>query len=160
MPNYLVGVEAVQDSLVSVWDTRTFRGLARRLPQLLENALFITSYSFGWYTAAHAALCSQSARERLSHILFEYGTKVGRKVAGGIEVDATNEELANAANVTHFTASRLISAWARTGLLQKQRGKIMLCSPERLFQHAKKQTGAAKHRQRVSNRLPVSRPGD
>jgi len=137
MPKYLVGVEAVQDSLVSVWDTRSFRGLARRLPQLVENALFITSYSFGWYIAAHAALCSQSAQERLAQILFEYATKVGRKVPGGIELDATNEELADAANVTHFTASRLISAWARTGLVQKQRGKIMLCSPERLFQHAK-----------------------
>lgn len=137
MPEYLVGVEAVQDSVVSVWDTRTFRGLARRLPQLVENALFITSYSFAWYIAAHAALCSQTAQERLEHILFEYATKTGRKVAGGIEVDATNQELADAANVTHYTTSRLISAWERNGLLQKERGKILLRSPERLFQHAK-----------------------
>jgi CRP/FNR family transcriptional regulator, nitrogen oxide reductase regulator len=137
MPEYLVGVEAVQDSVVSVWDTRTFRGLARRLPQLVENALFITSFSFDWYIAAHAALCSQTAQERLSHILFEYATKAGRRVAGGIEVDATNQELADAANVTHYTTSRLISAWEKAGLLQKQRGKIMVCSPERLFQHAK-----------------------
>jgi hypothetical protein len=82
-------------------------------------------------------LCSQTAQERLSHILFEYATKAGRKVTGAIEVDATNQELADAANVTHYTSSRLISAWERTGLLQKQRGKIMLRSPEKLFQHGK-----------------------
>jgi len=138
MPEYLVGVEAVQKSVVSVWDTRTFRGLARRLPQLVENGLFITSFSIDWYIAAHAALCSQTAQERLSHILFEYATKIGRKVAGGVEVDATNQELADAANVSHYTTSRLISAWERTGLLQKQRGKIMVRSPEGIFQHAKK----------------------
>jgi CRP/FNR family transcriptional regulator, nitrogen oxide reductase regulator len=137
MREYLVGVEAVKDSVLSVWDTHIFRGLARRLPQLVENALFITSYSFAWYIAAHAALCSQTAQERLSTVLYEYATKAGRKVAEGIEVDATNQELADAANVTHFTTSRLITAWERTGLLQKQRGKIMVCCPERLFQHAK-----------------------
>src|SRR5262249_23200050 len=113
MPEYIVGVEAAQDSVASVWDTRTFCGLARRLPQLVENALFITSFSFTWYIAAHAALCSQTARERLLNILFEYATKAGRKVAAGIEVDATNQELADAANVTQFTSSRLISAWER-----------------------------------------------
>ena len=142
-PEHLVGAEAVQDSVVSVWDTRTFRGLARRLPQLVENALFITSYSFAWYIAAHAALCSQTAEERLAHILFEYATKAGRKAEGGIEVNAKNEELADAANITLFTTSRLISAWERKGLLQRQRSKITLCSPERLFSMRKKPTVAA-----------------
>ena len=137
MPEHLVGVEAVQDTVVSIWDTHTFRGLARRLPQLVENALFTTSYSFAWYLAAHAALCSRTAQERVANILFEYATEAGRKVEERIEVDPTNQELADAANVTHFTTSRLISAWERTGLLQKQRGKIVVYSLERLFQHAK-----------------------
>jgi CRP-like cAMP-binding protein len=137
MPEYLVGVEAVQDSVVLVWDKRTIRDLVQRLPQLAENALFITSFSFAWYIAAHAALCSESAPERLEHILFEYATKVGRKVAGGIEVDATNQELADAANVTEYTTSRLMSAWERSGLLQKQRSKIVLRWPGKLFQRGK-----------------------
>jgi hypothetical protein len=37
-------------------------------------------------------MCSETAQERLSHVLFEYATKVGRKVAEGFEIDATNEE--------------------------------------------------------------------
>jgi len=121
MPEYLVGAEAVQDCEVSAWDTRTFRGLAQRIPQLLENALFITSFSLDWYIAAHAALCAQTANERLTHILFEYATKAGREVDGGVEIDANNQELADAANISHFTTSRLISAWEKTGLIQKRR---------------------------------------
>jgi hypothetical protein len=35
--------------------------------------------------------------------------------------------LANAANVTPFTASRLISAWQRSGAVKKSRGKLLLC---------------------------------
>ena|SRR5215472_19349583 len=33
-----------------------------------------------------------------------------------LEFDITNEELANAANITLYTASRILSAWQRTAL--------------------------------------------
>jgi len=41
--------------------------------------------------------------------------------------------LANAANVTPFTASRLMSDWQRDRALVKRRGAILLRSPERLL---------------------------
>ena len=45
----------------------------------------------------------------------------------------TNEELANAANITLYTASRILSAWQRTDAIRKQRRKIVVRSTERLF---------------------------
>ena len=36
---YLLSTETVQDSVVLVWDGPTIRGLARRFPQFLENAI-------------------------------------------------------------------------------------------------------------------------
>ena len=61
---------------------------------------------------------------------------IGRRVAGGLELDVRNEELANEANVTLFTASRLLNEWQRAGILQKSRGKILLRSPESLLRPA------------------------
>ena len=58
---------------------------------------------------------------------------IGRKTPDGIELQITNEELANAANITPFTASRLMSKWQRDRALVKRRGKVLLRSPERLF---------------------------
>ena len=58
---------------------------------------------------------------------------IGERVSGGVELDVTNEELANAANLTHFTASRLLSAWQRHNVVKKSRGKILLRHPARLF---------------------------
>jgi hypothetical protein len=43
--------------------------------------------------------------------------------------------LANAANVTAFTASRVLSAWQRNGVLKKSRGKILLRQTTQLFSH-------------------------
>jgi CRP-like cAMP-binding protein len=118
---------------VLVWDGPTIRGLARRFPQLLENAIVSAIDYLSWYIAAHAALCSQTARQRLASILLGYTISIGQKVSGGVEFDITNEELANAANITPYTASRILSDWQRTGAILKRRGTIFVRSTERLF---------------------------
>jgi len=86
-----------------------------------------------WYLADHVALVCETARERLAQILIHMAGVIGRKVLGGVEFDVTNEELASAANITPFTASRLLSEWQTNRAVLKRRGKILLRSPERLF---------------------------
>jgi CRP-like cAMP-binding protein len=81
-------------------------------------------------------LTSNTARQRLVRVLANLASGFGRKVAGGIELDVTNEDLAYAANVTHFTVSRWLSEWSRSGILVKERGKVLLRSPELLFRES------------------------
>ena len=130
---YIVSTEAVRDSVVLIWDGPTIRDLARRFPQLFENALYLAADYISWYVAAHAALTSKTAEERLAHVLLELAPSIGQKVAGGIELDVTNEELANSANITPYTTSRMVSSWQRSGAIRKHRGKILLRSLERFF---------------------------
>jgi CRP-like cAMP-binding protein len=103
---------------------------------LLDNGLLIAGDYFAWYLAANVALTCHPARQRLAEVLVSLARGVGQKVSDGFELDVTNEELANAANVTLFTASRFLSHWHRQGALVKSRGKVLLRSPERLFVHA------------------------
>jgi len=131
--SYFLSTETVHDSVALVSDEPTIRGFARRFPQLLENAIVIAADYLSWYVAAHAALCSQTARQRLASVLLGYTFSMGQRVSGGIEFDITNEELANAANITPYTTSRILSEWQRTGAIRKQRGKIVVRSTERLF---------------------------
>jgi CRP-like cAMP-binding protein len=131
-PSYLVNVETVKDSRMLVWDRATIRNLAARYPRLRENALSIAFDYFTYYVATHTALVSNSARERLARILVNFAHGIGHEVPGGIQLEVTNEDLANEANVTVFTASRLLSEWQRNGAIIKSRGKILLRSPERL----------------------------
>jgi CRP/FNR family transcriptional regulator, nitrogen oxide reductase regulator len=133
---YLVSAEAVQDSTVLIWDGPAIRDLAKRFPRVMMNAFLITMAYLSWYVGTHAALTSQSARERLAHVLLGYAPSVGQKVSGGIELDVTNEELAEAANINPYTTSRLISEWHRAGAIRKKRGKILLRSGKRLFLRA------------------------
>jgi CRP-like cAMP-binding protein len=99
----------------------------------MENALSIAANYISWYVVALAALTSQTARERLAGVLLGYVSSIGQKVAGGFELELTNEEVADSASITPYTTSRILSEWQKAGAIQKRRGKILLASPERFF---------------------------
>ena len=130
---YLVSTEMITDSSALAWDRATIRSLAERFPRLLENALLMASDYVAWNLTAHIGLVCLTARQRVAQVLITLGRTIGKETAGGIVLDITNEDLANAANVTSFTASRLISEWQRARVLEKRRGKVVLRSPEHLL---------------------------
>jgi CRP/FNR family transcriptional regulator, nitrogen oxide reductase regulator len=131
--NYLVGTEIVRDTCLLVWSRRAIRALAARIPTLLDNALSVTADYLTWYLAAHTSLVSHSAKQRLAHVLVAFANGFGRKTSEGTSIELTNEQLSNAANVTPFTASRILSSWQRNGTVRKTRGHLILRSPEQLL---------------------------
>jgi CRP/FNR family transcriptional regulator, nitrogen oxide reductase regulator len=131
--SYLFSSETVTDSSVLVWDRPTIRGLVAHYPRLLENALLTASDYVAWQLTSHLGLACHTGRQRVAQVLVTLARTIGREAPGGIALEITNEELANAANVTPFTASRLMSEWQRGRALVKRRGKVLLRSPERLL---------------------------
>ena len=132
---YLVSSEAIINSNTLVWSRGTIRGFCERYPRLVENALLISFDYLAAYRGIHASLICNSAPQRLAQVLANLAEGIGQKVPGGVELDIRNEELANEANISPFTASRLLSAWQREGILVKRRGKVFLRAPGRLLRH-------------------------
>jgi len=130
---YLVGTEVIKDSSALVWSREVIRGLGARYPLLMDNALSIASDYLGWFLAAHLALITRNARERLAEVLIGLADCIGHKTPNGVELEITNEELSNTAHVTLFTTSRVMSEWQRQGVLSKRRGRLVLRSPGRLL---------------------------
>jgi len=133
--NYLLSTETVKNSLILEWDHSTIRRLAARYPRLMDNVFLISFDHLTAYRAHHLSLVCDTAGQRVAQVLANLAMGMGHKVPEGIELDVRNEELAHAANVTLFTASRLLSAWHRDGVVVKSRGKVLLRSPERLLLH-------------------------
>jgi CRP-like cAMP-binding protein len=131
--SYLLGSETVSECILSVWDRATIRDFAAQYPVLMENALLTASDYLAWYLAAHVALTCHSAEQRLAGVLNSLAAVIGQKAPGGVELDVTNEELANTANGTTFTASRLLGAWQRRSVVKKSRGNILLRHAAGLF---------------------------
>lgn len=133
---YLVSSEAATNTTTLVWSRSTVRDLCARYPRLLENTLLIAFDYLAGYRTAHASLICDSAPQRLAQVLANLSDGIGQKVPGGVELDIRNEELADEAHISLFTASRLLSAWQRQGMLEKRRGKILLRYPARLLRRS------------------------
>lgn len=129
---YRVSTEIVRDTSLLVWRRASIRTLAERYPRIWDNTLSTASDYLDWYIAAHLALSSQTARQRLAGVLVSLAPLHGRAVPGGVELDVTNEELASAAHITLFTASRILNEWQRRRAIVKRRGHVVLRAPERL----------------------------
>jgi CRP/FNR family transcriptional regulator, nitrogen oxide reductase regulator len=130
---FLVGTEMVKDSSVLVWERATIRNLAARYPRLVENGSAIATDYLTWFVATHLSLVCHNARQRLAHVLVSLANGIGTKCPDGIHLEITNEQLANTANITLFTASRLLSQWQRSGTVVKTRGSILLRHPKQLL---------------------------
>jgi CRP-like cAMP-binding protein len=130
---FLVSTEIVKDSSVLVWKRDTIRSLAARYPRLVENLSAIATDYLTWYVASHLGLVCHTARQRLAHVLVSLAKGIGTKCPDGIHLEITNEQLANTANITLFTASRLLSQWQRSGHVVKVRGSILLRHPKLLL---------------------------
>jgi len=130
---FVVSTEITRHTQVLVWKRDALRTLVLQFPRLLENGLSISCDYLVWYLATHLSLISNSARERLAHVLVSLSRGIGQKSSKGITLEITNEQLANTANISPFTVSRLLTEWQRNGVLLKSRGRLQLCRSDQLF---------------------------
>jgi len=130
---YIGTAKAVEDIQVLEWKDRVIRHLAKTYPQLAENALRTVLRYLALYAKRHIGLVSNTAQERLACALSSLGSRTGHAVATGIEIGIKNEELASLADVSFFTASRVLKDWDRHGVVEKSRGKVIIRSPEKLL---------------------------
>ena len=131
---YLASPELLTNGCALVWDRKTIRELASIYPTLLENALSISvTEHLAWLVGAQVSLASDDARGRIAHLLLSLACGIGIAGPDGVELRVKNEDLAAGANVTLFTASRVLSEWQRAGVLTKHRGLLVMRRPDLLL---------------------------
>ena len=129
---YLGTAEAITDVEMLVWEHTSIQKFAALYPQLADNALRIVLQYLKQYANRHVGLVTRTAEQRLADTLLNLGYRTGRTIPNGVQVDVTNGELGALADISSFTASRLLSGWERQGAVSKSRGKVLIHSPEAL----------------------------
>ena len=126
--SYMSTTEIVEDGEALAWSSDSIRKFAYRYPILFDNALLFAAEVIQILLAARISIVTDDAEGRLTHVVTELGRTVGRQRDGGVELDVTNAELADMAHVSPYTASRIVSEWARKGTVTRGRGRITLRS--------------------------------
>ena len=77
----------------------------------------------------HTGLVTKTAEERLAKILLRLSDQSGQFHPEGIEIRATNDELGALADISPFTASRVLNNWVqRRSCLQGARSCLSSCT--------------------------------
>jgi CRP-like cAMP-binding protein len=129
---YIGTTQAISTVEILAWDHRSIRRLVTTYPRLAENALRTALRYIALYAKRHLRLVSNTAQERLACTLASMGSRAGHVRPTGVEVNIKNEDLASLADVNFFTATRLLKAWERKGLVEKSRGRVLIRRPEHL----------------------------
>jgi len=129
---YVGTAQAVRAGEALVWTHALLRKLCVSCQRLSENALRIALGYVSEYADRHIGVVSKTAEQRLADTLVRLGMRFGRTVPGGVELDIKNEHLASLADVHFFTASRLLKAWERLGIVRKNRSTVRILRPEKL----------------------------
>jgi CRP-like cAMP-binding protein len=130
---YMATAGATSDCELLAWDRSVIRQLVSRHPLLGENGLRIALANLRIYVDRHIGLVTKTAEERLAETLLKLSDKTGEVHPKGIEIHATNDQLGALADVSAFTASRVLSNWVHAGILSKGRGRVLLHAPEALM---------------------------
>ena len=132
-PPYMATAEAISDCEVLAWEHSVIRKFVSLHPLLAENALHISLGYLRTYIDRHVGLVTKTAEERLAETLVRLSDQSGQFHPEGIEIRATNDELGALADISPFTASRVLNNWVQAGAVSKRRGRVLLLAPEALM---------------------------
>ena len=131
--DYIGTAESLESGEVAVWTRKTIQAFADEHPRLPENALNVALRYVAVFAERHERLVTATAEQRLARVLTRLGVRTGTRKPSGVEVRIKNEQLASLADVSPFTASRLLKRWERDGVITKSRGIVQIIWPEKLL---------------------------
>ena len=131
--NYIGTAKSLESGEALVWTRQTMQELTAEHPQLSENALYVALRYVAQFAERHERLITATAEQRLARSLVRLGVRTGTRKLSGVEVRIKNDQLASLADVSSFTASRLLKRWERDGVITKSRGIVHIICPEKLL---------------------------
>lgn len=136
---------AVGETRLLAWPRARLLELIERHPRLRDNILSTIADRMHQSLARVRELATGTAEQRLALALLRLLRERGRPIEGGILIDQLlgRQQLADLADTSMFTASRVLARWAREGLLEVGRQRVVVCSTRRLAQLAGSQISAA-----------------
>src|SRR5262249_1127885 len=131
--SYIGTAESLAPAEVQVWSRHAIQRFGRAYPQVSGNALHVALAYVAEFADRHAQLIGGTAEHRLARALTSLGARIGTPSRSYIELQIKNEQLASFADISPFTASRLLKHWERKGILTKRRGLVRIIQPEKLM---------------------------
>ncbi|PTX54705.1 CRP-like cAMP-binding protein [Litoreibacter ponti] len=122
------------ESIVLSWPTRLWDGFVADYDGFATETYKTVGDRMGEIHNRVMEMATQQVEQRVANALLRLINQTGRKVSDGIEIDfpITRQDLSELTATTLHTASRLLSAWEKKGLVQSKRKRIKVLNPHAL----------------------------
>lgn len=110
------------------WSRSELLRLIERYPQIAINVIKIIGARLKEVQDRVRELSTQRVQQRVAHAVLRLARQAGQSTADGtlIEFPLTRSDVANISGTTLHTASRILTAWERAGLLVSDNQRVTL----------------------------------
>ena len=122
-----------QDCDLLAWDSATFEAAMERFPDLRSNVKRILEQRLHELERRFCEVATETVAPRLAHGLARLLDQIGRKVNSHVEINVSQEALAQMTSMASFTVCRLLANWENQGVLKLRREMIEIHNVPRLF---------------------------
>lgn len=127
---------AMADSVVLSWPASEFQALIERHPKLASNALAVVGGRAEYMLQRLSEAAASSAEQRIAQALLRLAQEGPNTGEATPILPISRQQLAELSATTLFTVSRVISAWARAGIVGSARNRISILDGKRLRMRA------------------------
>lgn len=127
-PAYPATARAVADSVVLSWPGPTVKELMLRHGPIASNVLAYVGSRMLEFQDRFREIATQRVEQRLARALMRLVRASGERDADGIRLAqrVSRADLADMTGTTVYSASRVLSAWERRGLIETKRREIVI----------------------------------
>ena len=119
---------AAEPSLILSWSEENFFTLIEKYPRISRNIIRVVGERLYESQNRIRELATQHAEQRLVHVLIRLSQKVVDNKSATIEINLPirRKDFAEMAGISFYTASRILAAWEKEGLLKAGRQHIII----------------------------------
>jgi CRP-like cAMP-binding protein len=132
---YPADATAIMDSVELSWSEADLRQLIDRHPEIALNLVTLAAGRLAELQERMREISTQHAEQRIANTLLRLARKGGQRSAdGGIDIllPLLRKDIAAMSATTLHTASRVLSAWRRRGLISGAAGRLSILRPPAL----------------------------
>lgn len=125
---------AASECIVLSWPMRLWSDFTAKYSGFAENTYASIGKRLSEMNSRVVDLSTLQVEQRVAKALLRLVNQSGRKTAAGIEIDfpVSRQDIAEMTGTTLHTVSRLLSAWAKDGIVESGRKRITVVHPHRL----------------------------
>ena len=117
---------AVQSCSVVMWSLPAFESILEYFPAVMKNVERILARQIVELSSRICEISTAPAWLCTGRALIRLTDQIGRRVNGHVEVELTQETLAQLVGITMYNVNHLLSDWELKGLVQRRRCTIVV----------------------------------